>query len=86
MKFSETQVKGADLSFAISNLLNWDRTYFSLEGSVLDRYEALDVDRLADGCEPNTIGWSARANIETSGFFLKAEYVDAGTQLVNQFF
>lgn len=78
MKFSETQVKGADLSFAISNLLNWDRTYFSLEGSVLDRYEALDVDRLADGCEPNTIGWSARANIETSGFFLKAEYVDAG--------
>ena len=78
MKFSETQVKGADLSFAISNLLNWDRTYFSLEGSVLDRYEAMDVDRLADGCEPNTIGWSARANIETSGFFLKAEYVDAG--------
>ena len=78
MKFSQTQVKGADLSFVLSNLIGIDKAYIALEGSVLDRYEALDADRTADGCKPNTTGWSARLNAESHGFFLKAEYVDAG--------
>ena len=78
MKFSQTQVKGADLSFVLSNLIDIDNTYIALEGSVLDRYEALDADRVADGCRPNTTGWSARLNAESHGFFLKGEYVDAG--------
>ena len=78
MKFSQTQVKGADLSFVISNLFEIRHTYLALEGSVLDRYEALDADRIADGVKPNTTGWSARLNAESHGFFLKAEYVDAG--------
>ena len=78
MKFSQTQVKGADASFAVSNLAGWQNIYWSLEGSVLDRYEALDDKRVLDGCSPNTVGWSARTNLETNGFYLKAEYVDAG--------
>ena len=78
MKFSQTQVKGADLSVVLSNLIDIDNTYIALEGSVLDRYEALDADRTADGCNPNTTGWSARLNAESYGFFLKGEYVDAG--------
>ena len=78
MKFSQTQVKGADLSFVLSNLIGIDKAYIALEGSVLDRYEALDADRTADGCKPNSTGWSARLNAESHGFFLKAEYVDAG--------
>ena len=78
MKFSDTQVKGADLSFVLSNLVDMGEAYVSLEGSVLDRYEALDADRITDGCKPNTTGWSARANAQMYGFFLKAEYVDAG--------
>lgn len=78
MKFSQTQVKGADIGFVLSNLINIDNTYIALEGSVLDRYEALDADRVADGCRPNTTGWSARLNAESHGFFLKGEYVDAG--------
>lgn len=78
MKFSDTQVRGADLSLVLSNAIGMNNTYLALEGSVLDRYEALDGDRMADGCKPNTVGWSARANMETHGFFLKAEYVDAG--------
>lgn len=78
MKFSGTQVRGADLSLVLSNAIGMQNTYLALEGSVLDRYEALDGDRMADGCKPNTVGWSARANMETHGFFLKAEYVDAG--------
>ena len=78
MKFSQTQVKGADASFAVSNLAGWQNMYWALEASVLDRYEALDDKRILDGCSPNTIGWSARTNLEISGFYLKAEYVDAG--------
>lgn len=78
MKFSETQVKGADASFALSNLAGWQDTYWALEASVMDRYEALDDQMVLDGCTPNTTGWSARTNLEHGGFFLKAEYVDAG--------
>ena len=78
MKFSETQVKGADVSFALSNLAGWQNIYWALEASVMDRYEALDDQRRLDGCRPNTTGWSARTNLEHKGFFLKAEYVDAG--------
>ena len=81
MKFSNTQVKGADASLRISKLIGWDRTYLALEASVLDRYEAFtDDDMIIDGCKPNNTGWSARANFESAGFFLKTEYVDAGTK------
>jgi len=78
MKHSRTQVKGVDMSFVISNLFDIRNTYLAVEGSVLDRYEALDANRRADGCSPNTTGWSARLNAESHGFFLKAEFVDAG--------
>ena len=48
MKFSDTQVKGADASFAISNLVGWQRVYLAVEGSVLDRYEKLSAAQEAD--------------------------------------
>lgn len=78
MKHSSTKVRGADLSFVMSNVIGLDKTYLAFEGSVLSKYHDLDIDRLMDGCAPNTLGWSARANLESHGFFLKAEYVDAG--------
>ena len=78
MKFTSTQVKGGDLSFALSNLAGWESTYLALEGSVLHRYERIEDEDMARECEPNTVGWSGRLNLEASGFFLKAEYVDAG--------
>ena len=80
MKFSGTQVKGADLSFVVSNLAGWNNTYLAVEGSVMDRYEALDDDMRQDGCMPNCTGWSGRVNLESNGFFFKGEYVDAGTK------
>ena len=46
----------------------------------MDRYEALDDDMRQDGCNPNCTGWSGRVNLESNGFFLKGEYVDAGTK------
>ena len=76
---TNTQVRGADLSFSISSLAGWDATYLALEGSVLNRCETgLNADLLAEGGKSSTTGWSGRVNFEKSGFFLKAEYVDAG--------
>lgn len=75
---TETQVRGADLSFALSNLLNWDNTYLAVEGSVLNRYEPISSDLIDEGGKPNSLGYSGRVNFESNGFFAKAEYVSAG--------
>lgn len=78
MKFSDTQVKGVDASFAISNLVGWKKVYLALEGSVLGRYQALAQTELAEGLSPNRTGYSARINLDVDGFFFKGEYVDSG--------
>lgn len=75
---TETQVRGADLSFALSNLLGWSSTYLALEGSVLSKYQPISIDLIDEGGKPNTFGYSARANFESEGFFAKAEWVGAG--------
>ena len=80
MKFSDTQVKGADASFAISNLVGWQRVYLAVEGSVLDRYEKLSAAQEAEQLNPNRLGYSARLNFDIDGFFLKGEYVNSGTR------
>ena len=80
MKFSDTQVKGADASFAISNLVGWQRVYLAVEGSVLDRYEKLSAAQEAEQLNPNRLGYSARLNFDIDGFFLKGEYVNSGTK------
>ena len=80
MQQSNTMVKGADFSLSVSSLAGWTDTYLSIEGSVLDKYETLDNDRIIDGCSPNNTGWSARADFESDGLFFRAEYVDAGTK------
>lgn len=78
MRFSSTRVRGADLSLALSNAIGLESTYIALEGSLLSRYQQLDEGMFLDGCTPNSLGWSARANLESHGFYFKAEYVDAG--------
>ena len=80
---TETQVRGADLSFVLSNLVGWNSTYLALEGSVLNRYEPISIDLIDEGGKPNTFGWSGRANFETNGFFAKAEWVGAGDKYYN---
>ena len=82
----DVNVAGADLSVSLSNMLGWDAVALSLEGSVINKHEALSDALLALGCRSNNVGWSARANLEADGFYAKAEYVDAGKQLANQFF
>lgn len=79
MEFSDTQVRGGDISFAISELAKWNGTYLALEGSVLNRFEDIPVDLEDEGGKPGSTGYSGRINFEHgSGFFLKAEYVDGG--------
>lgn len=80
MEFSETQVRGGDLQFNIGSLAGWDNTYLSLEGSVLNRYEAINIDMEDAGAKPNRTGYSGRINFEHKGFSARAEYVDAGTK------
>lgn len=82
MEFSETQVRGADLSVSLSNLIGLDNILLSLEGSVLNKYEETSIESEEAGLKPNTIGYSARLNFDWNGFFLKGEYVDLGKRLV----
>lgn len=78
MEFSNTQARGADLSFAISSLAGWKQTVLAVEGSVLNRYEAISADLKEEGGLPSSTGFSGRVNLESKGFILRAEYIDAG--------
>ncbi len=79
----DTQVRGADLSFVLSNMAGWNDAYLAVEGSVLNRYEPISIDLIDEGGKPNTFGWSGRANFETNGFFAKAEWVGSGDKYYN---
>lgn len=82
MEFSDTQVRGADLSVSLSNLIGLDDVVLSVEGSVLNRYSKISIDAEEAGGKPNTLGWSGRLNFDYDGFFVKGEYVDLGKKLV----
>ena len=83
---SDVNIAGADLSVSLSNLLDWNALSLSLEASVINKHEAISDALVALGCKSNNVGWSARANLETNGFYAKVEHVDAGKQLANQYF
>ena len=78
MKFTDTQVRGGDISFAISNLVGWKATHLAVEGSVINRYEAISADLKEEGGKPTSTGFSGRVNIEHKGFVVRGEYNDAG--------
>lgn len=82
MEFSDTQVRGADLSVSLANIIGLDDIVLSVEGSVLNRYSKISIDAEEAGGKPNTYGWSGRLNFDYDGFFLKGEYVDLGKKLV----
>lgn len=80
---ADVNVAGADVSFSLSNLLAMDAVSLSLEGSLLNKHEAVSDALAALGCKPNTLGWSGRVNFDYDGFYARGEYVDAGKQIVN---
>lgn len=80
---TSVNVAGADLSLSISNLVGMDAASLSVEGSIINKHEAVSEALIALGCKPNTIGWSGRVNFDYEGFYARGEYVDAGRQIVN---
>ncbi len=42
--YAGSWVRGADLSLSIADIFGWDALYLNLEGSYINRYEALDKD------------------------------------------
>ena len=43
MEFTDTQVRGADLSVSLSNIIGLDDILLSVEGSVLNKYSAISI-------------------------------------------
>lgn len=77
-EWSDTQVRGADASLSLSNLLGMEEATLAIEGSVLNRYQQVNVLIEEEGVTPSTTGYSGRVNFEMGGFVARAEYVDAG--------
>ena len=80
MDFSDTQVRGIDVSFSLSEMLSWQNTSLSIEGGALNRYEKISIDLEEEGGKPYSNGFSGRVNFERSGFTAKGEYVDGGNK------
>ena len=80
---TDVNVAGADVSVSLSQLLGIDAVSLSLEGSVLNKHEAVNEQLAAVGCKENNIGWSGRFNMDYDGFFFKGEYVGAGKQVMD---
>ena len=49
MDFSDTQVRGVDVSFSLSEMLGWQNTSLSIEGGALNRYEKINIDLEEEG-------------------------------------
>lgn len=79
--FEKTQVRGLDVSLSLSSLVGLSGVNLSLEGSLLNRYEPININAEESGASPSTIGWSARMNFESGGFIAKAEWVDGGDKI-----
>ena len=82
---TKVNVAGADLSVSLSDIFNMENGNLALEGSVMNKHEAISEEQAAKGFTSNILGWSGRVNFEMDGFFAKGEYVDAGKQMVNFF-
>ena len=79
---TKVNVAGADLSVSLSDIFSMDKTSLSIEGSILNKHEAVSDLYAERGYKPNLFGWSGRVNFDYDGFFAKGEYVDAGKQML----
>lgn len=71
-EYTNNTIAGADLSFSISRAANWDDFDWLLEGSFMDKYEALATG----DANPHTKGYSARMSLGYAGFRLSGEYMN----------
>lgn len=75
--YTDSWVRGADLSFSVANLIGWQGIMLNLEGSYVNRNEKVS-DELAELMKPNLDMYSARANFDWNGFNGRVEYVGKG--------
>lgn len=78
--YADSWVRGADLSFSLSNLAGWQEVMLNLEGSYVSRNEEVS-EELAELVKPNLDMYSARANFDWKGFNARVEYVGKGKDL-----
>lgn len=79
---TKTNVAGADLSVSLADIFDMESIGLAIEGSVLNKHEAISGTYTERGYKPNTLGWSGRVNFEYDGFFAKGEYVNPGRQML----
>ncbi len=82
MEFTDTQVRGADLSVSLSNIIGLDDILLTAEGSILNKFTNIGIEAEEAGGKSNSLGFSGRLNFDWNGFFAKGEYVDLGKKLV----
>lgn len=68
-------VSGADLSLSISRAAKWENFDWTIEGSVLNKYEAVGAENTIVGAAENVFGYSARMTLGYAGFHLSGEYM-----------
>ena len=77
--YAGSWVRGLDLSVSVADIFNWDNILLSVEGSYVNRYEALDKDVTMDfyslGLDtPQLNMYSGRVNFGWKGLSVKGEY------------
>lgn len=85
--YADSWVRGVDLSVSLADIFDWNAILFQLEGSYVNRYEALDKSNYVDWSEqgltsPNLDMFSGRANFAWKGLSLRGEYVHKSNDLV----
>lgn len=91
-------IRGADMSISLSDIVGWEKGIISIEGSYVNRFEALDKNTPVEGNEenqpigpdfaqyltsPNLNMYSGRLNFDYEGFSARFEYVDKGKDLTD---
>ncbi len=78
--YADSWVRGGDLSVSLSDIFGSRELQLSLEGSYVNRYEALDKDEMLDfesrGLTSSNLNmYSGRMNLAWKGLSLRGEYV-----------
>lgn len=76
--YADSWIRGADLSLSVSDIIGWNSGLLNLEGSVVNRYEALPEDASNALIVDNLNLYSARLNFDYKGINMAAEYVGKG--------
>ncbi len=95
--YSNSWVRGADLSVSLADIMNVSAITFSLEGSYVNRFQNLkqipsDLDWFTqefmdeNGIKPNLNMYSGRLNFGWNGLSLRGEYVHKSSDVYNDSF